>query len=147
MSEINFNYKYPEIFEPVFNFSGRYILLTGGRDSGKSWVTGHKLLENGLYTKRDVICAREHQDSIEKSSYKLLTNIVKKYNLPYKITKEEIISLTTGASFVFVGLSDITADNIKSYEGYADVWLEEAQNISKKSCYHSISIMSCIFHH
>ena len=133
MTEIKFDYKYPAIFDPIFNYTGRYILLTGGRDSGKSWVVGHRLLENGLYKKRDVICAREHQDSIEKSSYKLLRNIIKKYDLPYKMTKEEIISEVTGSSFVFVGLSDMTADNIKSFEGYSDVWLEEAQKISKKA--------------
>lgn len=133
MTEIKFDYKYPAIFDPIFSYTGRYILLTGGRDSGKSWVVAHKLLENGLYKKRDVICAREHQDSIEKSSYKLLRNTIKKYNLPYKITKEEIISEVTDSSFVFVGLSDMTADNIKSFEGYSDVWIEEAQKISKKS--------------
>ena len=133
MREISFDWKYPEIFHPVFDFTGRYILLTGGRDSGKSWFVGHKLLDRCLYDKRDVICAREHQDSIEKSSYKLLTKIIKKYSLPYRIKREEIISETTGASFVFVGLSDLTADNIKSFEGYSDVWLEEAQKISAKS--------------
>lgn len=45
----------------------------------------------------------------------------------------KIISKITGAVIVFVGLSDITADNIKSYEDFGLVWLEEAQKISKKS--------------
>jgi len=133
LNEISFDYKYPEIFEPIFSFQGRYILLTGGRDSGKSWTVGHKLLEDGLYKKHDVICAREHQISIEKSSYKLLTNIIKKYDLPYRITKDEIISEVTGSSFVFIGLSDVTADNVKSYEDYHTVWIEEGQSISKLS--------------
>ena len=130
---INYNWEYPKIFDPVFDFQGRYVLLSGGRDSGKSWYVAQRLLEDCMYKKRDVICAREHQESIDKSAYKNLKNVILKYDLPYRIKRDEIISLTTGSSFVFVGLSDITASNIKSYEGYSYVWLEEAQSISKKS--------------
>jgi PBSX family phage terminase large subunit len=117
----------------VFNFTGRYIALTGGRGSGKSWFIAHYLLELCLHKQIDVLCAREHQESIEKSSYKLLKKIIQKYKLPYKVTNEKIISLTTGAQFDFIGLSDITAENVKSSEDYGIAWLEEAQKISEMS--------------
>ena len=130
---INYDWKYGAIFEPVFNFTGRYIALTGGRGSGKSWFIAHYLLELCLHKKIDVLCAREHQESIEKSSYKLLKKIIQKYKLPYKVTNEKIISLTTGAQFDFIGLSDITAENVKSSEDYGIAWLEEAQKISEMS--------------
>ena len=64
--KIDFNWKYPAIFHPVINFDGRYIALTGGRGSGKSWFVAHLLLETCMYQKIDVLCAREHQESIEK---------------------------------------------------------------------------------
>lgn len=130
---INYDWKYSAIFEPVFNFTGRYIALTGGRGSGKSWFIAHYLLELCLHKQIDVLCAREHQESIEKSSYKLLKKIIQKYKLPYKVTNEKIISLTTGAQFDFIGLSDITAENVKSSEDYGIAWLEEAQKISEMS--------------
>lgn len=133
MSEIKYNWQCPKIFEPAIYYQGRYIALTGGRGSGKSWFVAHLLLERAMYKKVDILCAREHQDSIEKSSYKLLTQIIKKYSLPYKILKDRIICTVTGSQFDFIGLSDQTAENVKSYENYRFVWLEEAQVISKMS--------------
>ena len=43
--QINYDWKYGEIFEPVFNYKGRYIALTGGRASGKSWFMAQLFLE------------------------------------------------------------------------------------------------------
>lgn len=131
--QINYNWKYGKIFEPVIDFKRRYIALTGGRASGKSWFMAQLFLEKLLYEKKDLLCAREHQNSISESNYKLFTNIINKYNLPFEIQSTKIISKTTGAKIVFVGLSDVTADNIKSYEDFKYVWLEEAQKISAKS--------------
>ncbi len=131
--QINYNWKYGKIFEPVIDFKRRYIALTGGRASGKSWFMAQLFLEKLLYEKKDLLCAREHQNSISESNYKLFTNIINKYNLPFEVQSTKIISKTTGAKIVFVGLSDVTADNIKSYEDFKYVWLEEAQKISAKS--------------
>ena len=133
LTKINFDWEYPRIFEPVFDFKGRYIALTGGRASGKSWFKAHEYAEKLLYEKADLLCAREHQNSISESNYKLFVNIITKYNLPYEIQKTKIISKKTGSTIVFIGLSDITADNVKSYEDFKYVWLEEAQKISQKS--------------
>ena len=130
---INYDWKYPKIFEPVFSFDKRYIALTGGRSSGKSWVVAHYILEKLIYLRRDCLCCREHQNSIQESNYKLFVNIIRKYGLPYDIQSTKIISKTTGARIVFVGLSDVTADNIKSFEDFDLVWIEEGQKISKKS--------------
>ena len=130
---INYNWKYPKIFEPLFSYSGRYIALTGGRSSGKSWVVAHYLLEKLIYQRKDCLCCREHQNSIQESNYKLFVNIIRKYNLPYDVQSTKIISKITGSRLVFVGLSDVTADNIKSFEDFDLVWIEEAQKITKKS--------------
>ena len=130
---INYDWKYSSIFEPVFGWTKRYIALSGGRASGKSWFVAHKLLEDLIYKKYDILCAREHQNSIADSNYKLFVNIIKRYNLPYEIQSTKIISKTTKGTIAFIGLSDITADNIKSYEDFKVVWLEEAQKISAKS--------------
>lgn len=130
---IEYNWQYGKIFKPVFSFKKRYIALTGGRSSGKSWFLAHYFLDRLLDEKSDLLCAREHQNSIAESNYKLFKNIITKYNLPYEVQSNKIISKTTGATIVFIGLSDITADNVKSFEDFKLVWLEEAQKISAKS--------------
>jgi PBSX family phage terminase large subunit len=86
-----------------------------------------------MYQRKDCLCCREHQNSIQESNYKLFVNIIRKYNLPYDVQSTKIISKITGSRFVFVGLSDVTADNIKSFEDFDLVWIEEAQKITKKS--------------
>lgn len=130
---IEYDWQYGKIFRPVFGWQGRYIALTGGRSSGKSWFLAHYFLDRLLDEKSDLLCAREHQNSIAESNYKLFKNIITKYGLPYEIQSNKIISKTTGATIVFIGLSDITADNVKSFEDFKLVWLEEAQKISAKS--------------
>lgn len=130
---INYDWQYGKIFEPVFSWVGRYIALTGGRASGKSWFLARYFLERLMYQKADLLCAREHQSSIAESNYKLFVNTIKKYSLPYDIQSTKIISKITGSQIVFIGLSDVTADNVKSFEDFKLVWLEEAQKISKKS--------------
>ena len=37
------------------------------------------------------------------------------------------------SEIVFKGMNDLTADGIKSYEGFSDAWIEEAQNFSLNS--------------
>ena len=133
MREIQYNWKYSKAFQPVFDFKGRYIALTGGRASGKSWFLAHYFLDLLLYKKADLLCAREFQNSISESNYKLFKNIIDKYDLPYEVQSTRIKSRTTGSQIVFIGLSDVTADNVKSFEDFKFVWLEEAQKISKKS--------------
>ena len=133
LREIQYNWKYSKAFQPVFDFKGRYIALTGGRASGKSYFLAHYFLDLLLYKKADLLCAREFQNSITESNYKLFKNIINKYDLPYEVQSTRIKSRTTGSQIVFIGLSDVTADNVKSFEDFKFVWLEEAQKISKKS--------------
>ena len=110
---INYNWKYASKFEPVFDWKGRYILLTGGRASGKSWYVAHLMLERLMYQSADLLCVRETQKSIGDSAYKTLKNIIDKYKLPYEVQNTKIISKITGSTIVFIGLSNVTAENVK----------------------------------
>ncbi len=77
---------------------------------------------------------REIQDSIKDSVHKLLSDRISFYCLTdYKVTETQIVNKITGTSFIFKGLQEHNAGNIKSLEGVDIVWLEEAQKISKKS--------------
>ncbi len=131
--QINFDWKYPEKLEPVFSFSGRYIILKGGRSSAKSHFVARKTLEDRLYKKRDLLCVREFQTNLEQSNYKLYKNLIAQYSLPFKVYSDFFRSETTESEIVFRGMNDLTADGIKSYEGFSDAWIEEAQNFSLNS--------------
>lgn len=131
--QINFEWKYPEKLKPVFDFKGRYIILKGGRSSAKSHFVARKTLEDRLYKKRDLLCVREFQANLEQSNYKLYKNLILQYSLPFKIYSDFFRSEITGSEIVFRGMNDLTADGIKSYEGFSDAWIEEAQNFSLNS--------------
>lgn len=81
-----------------------------------------------------VFCAREVQKSIEQSVKHLLDNKIKAYDLMrfYKSIKTEIVG-ANGTQFIFGGLSDLTADQIKSLEDVDIAWIEEAQTITERS--------------
>lgn len=131
--QIEFDWQYPEKLEPVFDFKGRYIILKGGRSSAKSHFVARKTLEDRLYKKRDLLCVREFQASLEQSNYKLYKNLIVQYSLPFRVYSDFFRSEITGSEIVFRGMNDLTADGIKSYEGFSDAWIEEAQNFSLAS--------------
>ncbi|MFR1671624.1 MAG: PBSX family phage terminase large subunit [Candidatus Gastranaerophilaceae bacterium] len=130
---IDFNWEYPIKLQPVFDFNGRYIILKGGRSSGKSHFLARKFLEDRLYLKRDLLCLREFQKNLEQSNYKLFKILINKYKLPFDCFKDKIVSRTTGAEIIFSGMNDLTAESIKSFEDFDDVWIEEAQYFKKYS--------------
>ena len=106
----------------------------GGRAGGKSYAFADSLLLLGRMKKLRIACMREIQDSIKDSVHKLLADRIAYYNLSdYKIMETQIINKITGTTFIFKGLQEHNAENIKSLEGVDIVWLEEAQKISKKS--------------
>ena len=51
----------------------------------------------------------------------------------HEVQKAEIIGRRTQTSFTFHSMRDQSVDNIKSMEGADTLWVEEAQNVSKKS--------------
>lgn len=117
------------LFEPC-----RYKVLHGGRGSGKSWAIARALLiESGRRPLR-VLCTREVQKSIRDSVHRLLADQIELLGVSgfYEILDTEIRG-RNGSLFVFSGLSALTVESIKSYEGIDRVWVEEAQSVSDRS--------------
>jgi phage terminase large subunit len=117
------------LFEPA-----RYKVARGGRGSGKSWGFARALLIRGAQRTTRVLCAREVQKSIQQSVHQLLKDQIASLNLGafYEVLATEIRG-RNGTQFFFSGLSDMTAESLKSFEGVDVCWCEEAQAISKKS--------------
>jgi phage terminase large subunit len=129
----DFNVTLPEKLKFLLEPS-RYKVARGGRGSGKSWSFARVLLTLGIAKKLRILCTREIQNSIKQSVHKLLSDQVAELGFEryYTILDNEIRG-TNGTEFAFVGLSTLTVDTIKSFEGYDICWIEEGQAISKRS--------------
>jgi phage terminase large subunit len=112
----------------------RYKVARGGRGSGKSWGFARALLLQGMQQRLRVLCAREVQVSIKQSVHQLLKDQIYLLGLEFFYTVYDAsIRGLNGTEFTFTGLSTLTVDQIKSYEGYDICWVEEGQTISKRS--------------
>jgi phage terminase large subunit len=124
---------FPKKLEFLFQPS-RYKVAYGGRGSAKSWSFARALLLKGINQPLRILCAREIQKSIKDSVHQLLSDQVSSLGITSKYTIQETeINGTNGTRFIFVGLSALTVDTIKSYEGIDVVWIEEGQTITERS--------------
>lgn len=113
----------------------RYKVMHGGRGGSKSHTVAQVLLMFSMQRKLRILCIREIQKSIAKSSKLVLEDYIGRLGLaPYfEIQDKKIVCRTTGSTFEFSGLQDHTADSIRSFEGADIVWCEEAHSISANS--------------
>jgi phage terminase large subunit len=126
-------WKMPEALEFLFQPS-RYKVARGGRGSGKSWGFARALLIQGYQKPLRILCTREVQKSIKQSVHQLLKDQIEALGLSaeYEVLNAEIRG-RNGTAIHFAGLSDMTADSIKSFEGVDRVWVEEGQSITARS--------------
>ena len=129
MAEAWFPEKLRFVFEPT-----RYKVVRGGRGSGKSWGFARALLIMAAQRPLRVLCTREIQKSIAQSVHQLLRDQIESLGLEhlYEVLATEIRG-KNGTQFFFSGLSDQTAESLKSFEGVDVCWCEEAQAISRRS--------------
>jgi phage terminase large subunit len=130
MREINL----PEKMWPLVT-PKRYNVLYGGRGSGKSEGVARLLIIRALQSQRRILCCREFQSSIRESVHALLKSVIHSHGLQeyFQVNFNGIKCTRTGSEFVFGGLAEHTIDSIKSLYGFTDVWVEEAQRLSKRS--------------
>lgn len=117
------------LFEPH-----RYKVGKGGRGGTKSWGFARALLVQGWQEPLRVLCTREVQKSIKDSVHQLLADQIQMMGLGafYDVLQTEIRG-KNGTKFIFAGLSNLTAESIKSYEGVDRVWVEEAAAVTRRS--------------
>lgn len=125
--------RFPEKLEPLFR-PARYKVLYSGRGAGKSWGVARALLIRGANEPLRVLCAREVQGSLRESVHRLLCDQIELLGLADRYNVEQrSITGRNGTEFIFVGLSDQTANSLKSFEAVDICWVEEAQNVSDNS--------------
>lgn len=117
------------LFEPA-----RHKVAWGGRDGVKSWNFARALLVLGRARRLRIACARETMKSIEDSVHKLLVDQIATMDLGgFYLPLKRYIRGRNGTTFSYHGLRDKSVHNIKSLESADILWVEEAQNVSKKS--------------
>jgi phage terminase large subunit len=126
-------WKFPKKLQPLFT-PKRYKVAHGGRGSAKSWGFARGLLIQAFQRPLRILCTREIQKSIKQSVHRLLADQIEAMGLSafYEVLETEIRG-RNGSLFIFAGLSDQTAESIKSYEGVDICWVEEAQAVTRRS--------------
>lgn len=123
----------PSEFKRLFDSDWREAAIHGGRYSLKSHTVARFLLIRARQRKTRVGCFREFQNSIAESSYQLLADLIKQYDLKdFTLTNNSIVNTVNGSDFIFKGLWN-NEQSIKSIEGIDVAWIEEAQTVSEKS--------------
>lgn len=87
-----------------------------------------------MLAKRDTVCLRETQKSLQHSSKKLLELKIEQLGVGnyFEVQSSRILA-KNGGLIIFEGLASHTADSIKSLEGFDTAWVEEAQSLSQRS--------------
>ncbi|EHJ9961292.1 phage terminase large subunit [Vibrio parahaemolyticus] len=136
----------PPIYRKLFgDESAKYIVLKGGRGSGKTFAIICYMLEQSFEEKyRDslFLILREIQNSIEDSVHSVVSDLIKQAGLePYfKITNNKIINKLTSVEFAFTGLRATggktafsQVNKIKGKHKVRMVFMDEAQDASEDS--------------
>jgi len=115
-----------------------FKVAEGGRGAGaKTWSAASLLIQKYNYAARPLqcLCVREFMNSLTESSYAILKKTVQRLGYyGWNFTREKIENTINGSYFIFRGLRDLrAAEQLKSYEGFDDVFADEATAISMES--------------
>ena len=128
----------PPAFNPLLAPNKRYRGAHGGRGSGKSWFFAELMIDRFVEdpTLR-AVCVREFQTSLKHSSKQLLVDTIDRLGVNkdgkrFRILDTRIETPQCGY-ILFQGMSNHTADSVKSLERVSIAWFEEAQRCSRRS--------------
>ena len=122
----------PKLLPFVYKFNDySYFLLEGGRASGKTQSVARFILYLCEVRHVRICCGREIQNSINESVRAVFLDLIDKYNLNYKITRNYLINKNTDSKIFFKGFREQGRVNIKGLEGVDVLWIDEAQSIAK----------------
>jgi len=139
MTNINLNPKYI----PLFKSKDRYYVITGGRGSGKSFGISLFLLNLTYEKGHKVLFSRYTLMSAQTS---IIPEFIEKIDLmdkhsDFRITKDEIINLTTGSSIMFKGIRTSSGNQtaaLKSLNGVTTFVLDEAEELINEDDFNKI---------
>ena len=106
----------------------------GGRNGLKSWSFADAILALGANQRLRIVCGRQVLKSLADSAHKLLSDRIGALGLGeyYEILENKIRG-RNGTEIGYAGLSDQTAQSIKSFEAVDIFWVEEAQAVKDEA--------------
>ena len=80
------------------------------------------------------LCIREVQHTLRESSHQVVADKIRSLGVgaDFEIERDRIKTPGDGV-ITFIGMSDQTAESVKSLEGYRRAWVDEAQSLSERS--------------
>lgn len=124
----------PWVYHEVLPCQSHFIVIYGGRGSGKSEGLAQVMLIKSMREKNiRIVCGREIQKSIKESSYAYIVKWIEAWGLQkyYTITNTSIMNKYTKSVFLFHGLSDVTKNQFTSISNIKYLWIDEANTITE----------------
>lgn len=123
-----------EVFKPILSREATYYVYSSGRGCGKSYGIAQCVIILAATSKVRILCIREVQKSLNESVKALVENLIVDMGLSdLFIIKHDTIECINGSKFLFMGMRDANAINVKSIADIDITWVEEAEAFSKKS--------------
>lgn len=130
-------------YVPLFTDKSRYFVVTGGRGSGKSFGVNVFLLNLTYESGHKVLFTRF---TLTSAAASIIPEFIEKIELmgvesDFRITKDEIINLTTGSSIIFKGIRTSSGNQtaaLKSLSGVTTFVLDEAEELVDEDTFSKI---------
>lgn len=119
-------------FERIVKSTKRFIIVYGGRGSGKSVGVADICLIRAKDEGVKTFCLREYQSSIRNSVHSLLKEETKRLEFGGFNVLQNSIEYNDETMFEFAGLAR-NVESIKSAHGFGLYWIEEGQFTSDQS--------------
>jgi PBSX family phage terminase large subunit len=132
-------------YKQLWKAKTRYILLTGGRNSGKSFGASLYLAEQS-YTKHfKALFTRYTMTSAKDSIIPEFTSKLELLNIGHEfhVTKEDVINTISGGQVMFRGIKTSSGDqtaNLKSLEGVSHFIVDEGEEFKDKQKFDDIDL-------
>lgn len=120
-------------FKPILEQKHTYYFYHSGRGCGKSRNIAIALVMLSVMQKLNFLVIRDSEENLMKSVYKDILQVVDEMGLKdmFRAVGKKIICKATGSEFVFMGIQDHNAENVKSISNINITFVEEAQSIGK----------------
>jgi len=142
MSKVVLNEKYI----PLFKSPSRFFVITGGRGSSKSFSVAYWCALILLFERGHTILFTRY--TMKSAHISIIPEITSKIELmghldKFEITKDAIISKTTGSTILFRGIRTSSGDqsaNLKSLQGVTTWILDEAEELIDEETFDKINL-------
>jgi len=132
-------------YQPLFKNDTRYYVVTGGRGNGKSFGLSTRLCMLTYEPGEKILFTRY---TMKSASVSIIPEFLEKIELmgvqsDFRVTKDEIINLTTGSSIMFRGIKTASGNQtaaLKSLTGLTCFVVDEAEELDDEEIFDKITL-------